>query len=569
MRISHCILIITIVVSLFTFTGCPEADPGFIDSSAQSTYSGIGDEVFHINTSTDVNLTHTLHLGASIADVYYVFTNTKPYSHADHPVISSKSSVNKTRESLTGTQSEYSGLGGRKGKPEISAYNKDVSDFLGTGTAKGISPEEPQKDTVGGPSVSFKYDLDSHTIQATCRAIVTDGIKTLNIYVADDSWETGGTKTYNVTQTMVNEMAARFLQSDPDNDIYDWVTGIYGPEWGSHPYPGDLIAANNTITILLFDIEGDDVPRGPFFMGYFWAKDNFRTASVPGSNERIMFYIDSVMYAYPDGGTWNITDYWPMEMISTLAHEFQHMIHFYQKAILPGNRGYNSETWLNEMCSMVAEDFVSDKILTDGPRGVPYDEPSAGSPGNTNGRLPLFNNINDYSLTSWNDSLYNYSTVYAFGGYMARNFGGVELFREIVQSGLLNYQVINEALLSLGYTGEDFSSLLTKWGAAILLSDNYSQDLRYYKYNTNAYATTISSGINYNLGSINLYNYNYSTQRGPYIYTSSPVGFGRHDSFESASNRLYRVGEGLTGDVVETIQMEQGVKLTVVVKSRS
>jgi hypothetical protein len=547
----------------------PTPTPDYTDDTEESTYSGSGDEVFHIDTTGNVDLTHTLHLGASTADVYYVFTNTSPSNDRNNPVIVSKSGDESLSESPAVPVLMDTGLSGIKGKPGISTYNKDVSGKLGTGAGKGITPPEPVKDTVG-QSVNFYYDLNNvDYITATCRKVVDAGSRTLNIYVANDCWEPEITQTkdYEVTQAMVDAMADKFLLAASNNDIYNWVTGIYGPEWGTHPYPGDLISsATDEITILLYDIDNDNVPSGPFIMGFYWAKDNFLNSAQAGSNERLMFYIDAVMYAYPEG-SWDITDYWPKEMISTLAHEFQHMIHFYQKGIASGNGGYSSDTWINEMCSMAAEDFVADKILADGPRGVAYNDPTAGSAGNSQGRIPLFNSVNDYSLTVWNSQLYNYSTVYAFGAYLSRNFGGTPLFQEIVQSTPRDSTVITSALSALGYGGEDFTSVLQKWGAAILLSDNYSQGGGYYQYNKNAYVTSTASSINYNLGSINLYNYDYSSQSGPYIYTSSPVGSQQgHSDFENASNRLYLVGSGLTGDVTHTVQMDEDVLLTVVVK---
>jgi hypothetical protein len=218
---------------------------------------------------------------------------------------------------------------------------------------------------------------------------------------------------------------------------------------------------------------------------------------------------------------------------------------------------------MNEMSSSIAEDFLSNKILANGPRGVSYSDGSAGSSGNSSGRLPLFNYKNDYSLTNWVQQLYNYSTVYAYGAYISRNYGGVELFQEIVQNDPRDYSAITDALSSLGYS-EDFEDTLRKWGASILLSDNLSPPSGYYQYNSGDYFdSTFDSVLYYNLGSINLYNYTYSGQTGPYIYTSSPVG---STDIEAASNRLYLVGTGLTGDVTHTVKMEDGVKLTVVVK---
>ena len=33
---------------------------------------------------------------------------------------------------------------------------------------------------------------------------------------------------------MVDAMGEQFLKAGEDNDIYDWVTGIYGDPWGTY-----------------------------------------------------------------------------------------------------------------------------------------------------------------------------------------------------------------------------------------------------------------------------------------------------------------------------------------------
>ena len=150
----------------------------------------------------------------------------------------------------------------------------------------------------------------------------------------------------------------------------------------------------------------------------------------PLSNERLIFFMDSALLAARTGPTWEVTDRGPTRMIGVLAHEFQHMIHFYQKPVL---RDTGSPAWLNEMSSEVAQDLIADKLMDDGPRGVAYDDPTAGEPDNLRGRLPEFNFFNDIRVTSWEDDIANYSINYALGAYLARTYGAA-LFSDIVQS---------------------------------------------------------------------------------------------------------------------------------------
>ncbi|HPO49481.1 MAG TPA: peptidase M30, partial [Spirochaetota bacterium] len=276
-----------------------------------------------------------------------------------------------------------------------------------------------------------------------------------------------------MTKDMVDIFSDKFLSQTGEN-IYKWITNIYGEEWGEHSN-SDLIPDDDNITIFLCDIDEDNKRDGGV-LGFFYAKDNFYRTKYDFSNQRIMFYIDAVLFAEKEELLWDISDKWPMQCISTLAHEFQHMIHFYQKSVLKTNK--NSETFLNEMCSLIAEDFVADKLQTDGPRGVAYDIGGAGSPGNKNGRLPLFNYYNGSSLTNWGNGttkteelMKSYAICYSFAAYIARNFGGALLFRNIVQNDKYDYRAIDDALKISGFSDETFFTLIQKWGVAVLLSD--------------------------------------------------------------------------------------------------
>ena len=86
----------------------------------------------------------------------------------------------------------------------------------------------------------------------------------------------------------------------------------------------DTIAASGNITILLADIASDTYAfrSNGGIVGYFYSGDTIPSFSY--SNERVMFTIDSVMLAEADG-SWDISDPWPSTVVSTLAHEFQHM----------------------------------------------------------------------------------------------------------------------------------------------------------------------------------------------------------------------------------------------------
>ena len=239
----------------------------------------------------------------------------------------------------------------QRGTPEITEFNNTMPVFQEEqpdSLYQQSMTSEPLFASVGDTHI-FMYDsATSGTIAATLKSVTTDGTITLNIWVADNAW-TGSscTRSYCMTQTMVDAFANKFLQAGTENDIYDWVTGVYGVPWGTHSslYLISSSAASS-IDILFYDIDNDD--ENGSIAGFFWSKDNFLSPYYNYSNQRLMFYMDSVMSACPEGSSWEITDRNPADMVSTLAHEFQHMIHYYQKGIV--NRS-SSDTWINEMAS--------------------------------------------------------------------------------------------------------------------------------------------------------------------------------------------------------------------------
>jgi len=411
-------------------------------------------------------------------------------------------------------------------------------------------------------SKSHKSIGDSHTFtvedtngytdytDATLKSKVTVntkyGYKTLLVWVSDDSFEGSCHKSKCITQNMVDGLQRHFLQNGSDNDIYDWDSSIYGEEW-SHKahdrHPNELIDQSDEINILLTDIDNDNQSNGGI-MGYFYAQDNFYTSVYPNSNEMIMFYIDSVMFANDEGN-----GFWQREIYATLAHEFQHMIHFYQKVVL---QDVSDDTWINEMLSETTEDLVATKIEHIGPRGVDPLDGSAGDYNNRYGRYPLFNKSNDISLSSWNNSLENYSNVNAFGTFLTRNYGGAKVLHNILHNNKEHEDAIEYA------TGEKFGTLLQKWGEAVILSSiENPYDLPTYNFGDFKYDSY--NGTSYKLGSIDFFRYTYT----PKLYD---INDGESIRVQPHSNKYYIIGKDLYGPIDLTLSLPANTKAVLISK---
>ncbi len=481
------------------------------------------------------DFTYKVDLGSSKTDVYFIFTNT-----SETDVSKTKVSANVTRGVTHTVSPDRSELP----PPPEPAYVKDLPEAVAfrenpPPLRKGFSRLD---DTMGDPPppsfATFEEGPNDDPVTASLRATSIAHDKTVNVYVEDNL-----PPEIDIDDTEAQDLADTFLQAGDNNDIYEWVTNIYGDEWGDHDYT-NLIAPNDEITILLLDISTEGVA------GYYWPKDNYLNAENPDidySNERIMFYIDAEHYSTnPDEG------------ISTVAHEFQHVIHFYQKWVVAE---VSTDTWYNEMCSLIAEDFSAKKLQIPGPRGVTYSDGSAGPSGNTSDTLSYYNFYNDESLTTWDGTFIDYTTAYAFGAFLSRNYGGAGLFKDLVQGSLANTSGVASAAGNEG--GGSFSELMQKWGVAVLLSDSTDAEDGV-RYNKGDFFDSSTGGVTYEVGSINLYNYKYDTLEGPYIYSSSPVGADSQQY--GTSNVYFLAGTNLKGEQSWDIDMPDDVLMSVVFK---
>jgi len=102
---------------------------------------------------------------------------------------------------------------------------------------KVATPSKLMQKAVGDTRAFNMGSEKGSSTDATLKKVVSNistanGDKTLNIWVSDDSFGAGCSLAKCVTQEMVDALADEFLKVGSDNDIYDWVTNIYGEEWG-------------------------------------------------------------------------------------------------------------------------------------------------------------------------------------------------------------------------------------------------------------------------------------------------------------------------------------------------
>jgi immune inhibitor A len=204
-----------------------------------------------------------------------------------------------------------------------------------------------------------------------------------------------------------------------DEKTYPTDRSFFGSEWR----PG----VDRDVHVSILHATG----LGKGVAGYFSASDEVTTAVNKYSNQREMFYID------PSSMKPNTQFY-----DGTLAHEFQHMIHW--------NEDRNETTWLNEGCSELAS-FVNGFD----PGGSDY----------------FFVERPDTQLDNWDEDMdentYHYGASYLLMEYSYEQFGK-DFIRKLVSEPLNGIEGYNAALKDSGFK-RSFYDVFGDWVVANLL----------------------------------------------------------------------------------------------------
>lgn len=328
--------------------------------------------------------------------------------------------------------------------------------------------------------VDSAYDLLGRTqVPATLRQVGDHAL----FYAADDWWSSLG----QAEQEMANA-AILNLVSEFDSVIYPRLTGVYGSEWS----PG--IDNDLRITIFITKIKNGTG-------GYFNSVDEYPRAQIAGSNEREMIYLNS---SYLDSSSAKIF----------LAHEFQHMINFYQKEKL---RNALEEVWLNEARSEYSATLCG------------YDNIYEGS--NLERRVRDFLRNSTDSLTEWQNESADYAAVNLFMQYLVSRYGE-QILTSTIKTEAVGIASINQFLATAGFS-ERFDDIFSNWVIANYINDCQLGDGQKYCY--------LNSRLPYA-------RFHVAPQMSNLMLVRDGVKFSFADSIKDWSGRWYEllpVGSGL------------------------
>ena len=297
-------------------------------------------------------------------------------------------------------------------------------------------------------NVPRKFNTDSldwYTETATVRAVGTY----CYVWVANANYTNSET---NTADNKLNDAQAQAFAESFDS-LYEKETSLIGNSYTNNPNPSIYINPQNKISIFIYDINGDFVPKQTSgIFGLFWINNFYKRTAGSGqitkSNEMELLYIDS-----------HFADQYPSIMVSTISHEFEHMLYFINKTMLRNN--IEGSTWFNEMCAMMTEDLLATFLANQyDDFTIEYDSAI--------GRLKEFNP--DYykgGILDWKGDIQSYARTGIFGCWLLRNYGGANLLRNIINNSYTDCASLENAIHSMGST-DTLAEAFTKYALSFV-----------------------------------------------------------------------------------------------------
>ena len=270
-----------------------------------------------------------------------------------------------------------------------------------TPAPKAVSASQESGPIEVGTQLAFYVPTEFVLKLATCRYKGTH----CYIFVEESQWD------IIAAQPDVDKLGALFdtaTPTDPERGVFEIAVDAFGE-------PADEDGDPRIFILIL------DLPRN--IIGYF--DGNLYERAQP-ELRRDTVYLDASKLAFS-----------AYLAHATLAHEFQHLIHWGHDA--------DEESWIDEGLAGYAEELT----------GFPEADPSM---------VPSFLADPSINLTHWVSDSVNYGKTYLFASFLAERYGP-ELIRQLVaepRNGILG---IDDAFKSQNWV-EDFTSAWRLWIAA-------------------------------------------------------------------------------------------------------
>jgi hypothetical protein len=241
----------------------------------------------------------------------------------------------------------------------------------------------------------------------------------VDIKSIDSSFVTDGVISQILTTLEENTDASSI---DPDKGIYQIDTETFGQPPN---YDGDGL-----VDFLITDIRDGLENTNTYVAGFFSSWDQTNQG---GSNKRDILYIDSKQGIYQNG------NYNTYTVMGTVAHEFQHLIHYEQDP--------DEATFINEAMSELAGTLCGYGLSHPGQF---LDDPNQ-------------------DLTLFNNEIKDYASVNLWALYIYEQFG-IDFVRNFVQNGQNGKEGFNATLSAMNYS-TNFNEVFQNWSICNYVND--------------------------------------------------------------------------------------------------
>ncbi len=393
-------------------------------------------------------------------------------------------SESQTDSSMVSTFSFETETGNEKSQPDLRNFippeNIEKTIFAGrksnisgrsASSESSVSTVEQISAEVDSTTKSIYVDTDADISTFTSKTATLRAIGNYcYVWVVDDYYTSESASGSKVDSSTSKTIAEKF------DKIYPAIRNVFGEESDNlinyeTSTQSKLDASlsmesysdtGTMVNIVIYDIGADSELSSSSqcgIVGYFYSKDYvYPTSSV--SESSAINYSNAGKYFYVDSSY--AVSYFDT-VISTLAHEFQHMINFNVKTIM---QSLSPSTAYNEMLSMLCEDMMQKLLeIDDG------DSPKS--------RLQGFNAYYFLSgLSEYNSSyaVVSYANSFALGAWISRQYGGAALVQEIMENDSVDNDSIVAAVNSLNETSYDFDDLFKQFLLAATGNEKYTMN---------------------------------------------------------------------------------------------
>ena len=572
---------LVLVMVSFSFTGCLQFLLSMMPSDEnESSQTDLGNSEWYYNLGDNTSVTIDNVLDKEIIFVKFNNSNNVIQSAAQRTLYYTDGIVTSSDkiESYGGSNSySYRSLSDAADKAAAVAqgpihfeHNENYGPVYAAPSSRAVSTDSVNyTDFTKGYRRNFWADTDiSSSISYeqkpfTLRARNSSCL----VWVADDCYSAALSSGYKVTTAIAESIADTFAKHCGfEREVFGTESSMMIDEYNYAKI--DMASESDTgtlVNILLYDIGADySSSNASGVIGYFSSKDYYvRRPSAEGntkplrySNEGKFFYIDapfcnydsSATGSYKFGGTGGVSQ----TVISTLFHEFQHMINFGNKVIEGGVS--DNPSWHNEMLSMLAEDLMAQQLGLDAKENVAAN------------RIPLFNRayynsgLTEY-LKDTGKSIYSYSTAYAFGAWIAREYGGPAFIENMSKNAKTGMDSITDAIYAT--TGKSVSPLVLykKFIQACVYRNTFAQTYGYPTLYKKTGSRKFADGISAGLGRIDIfssdYKYQYYDRSSDYYTGPCLISYDASGELRPYGFTIHYVGRAISDTVVLEFSQRQ------------